>query len=217
MGQASIRRHQAPSAFQDWGSGCRDKIGSSSKRAANGRVRMMQQSGTADTPNWLMAYRCVACKIVARRQSSKGQMTPRSRLTLKEQRFVDAYLGHCGGNATAAVRAAGYGATTANAQGVQGLRLLRKAKIEQAIKARTSADTRKSVLTAEARDERLSKLAMSPVVPPATQVSAIRELNICSGRHSIKHVLDVKETLASIIARSRVIDHELTWPRRQRS
>ncbi len=139
-------------------------------------------------------------------EDAEGEMN--RKLTLKEQRFVDAYLGHCGGNATAAVRAAGYGATTSLAQRVQGSRLLTKANVQQAIKARTSASTKKSILTADARDERLSELAMNSKVPPATQVSAIKEMNICSGRHSIKHVQDVTETLASIIARSRVIEHE---------
>ncbi len=66
-------------------------------------------------------------------------MKPRSRLTLKEQRFVDAYLGRCAGNATAAVRAAGYGATTSATQQVQGSKLLSKAMVAQAIKARTSS------------------------------------------------------------------------------
>ncbi len=125
------------------------------------------------------------------------------RLTLKERRFVDAYLGHCGGNATAAVRAAGYGATTSQAQRVQGSRLLTKANVQQAIKGRAAAVTKKSILTAEQRDEYLSRVALHPDVPWATQVSAIKELNKCSGRHSIKHVLDVTETLADIIAGSR--------------
>ncbi len=73
----------------------------------------------------------------------------------------------------------------------------------QAIRARTAAGTKKSILTAEQRDEHLSKLVLSPITPPTTQVSAIKEMNICSGRHSIKHVLDATETLSDIIAGSR--------------
>ncbi len=127
-----------------------------------------------------------------------------SQLTLKAQRFVDAYLGISRCNATDAAFRAGYGSTRPSAR-VLGHRLLTKVNICQAIYARATRERTASILSAEQRDEHLSALVRSPIVPPAQQISAIKEMNKCSGRHSIKHVLDVKETLASIIAGSRRI------------
>lgn len=122
-------------------------------------------------------------------------MTPK-KLNLRQRRFVDALLGSANGNATKAAIAAGYSPKAA--QPVSA-RLLSNAMVQQALKARQKVETKRAILTAEQRDEHLSKLALSALVPPATQVSAIKELNKCSGRHSIKHVLDVTDKLGEII------------------
>jgi phage terminase small subunit len=124
-------------------------------------------------------------------------------LTVKERRFIDGYLGSCAGNATQAYRLAGYKARTANVAASSAHKLLRKPKIVAAVTARQRRRTTAAILTAEQRDQHLSSLALNPLVPAATQVSAIKELNKCSGRHSIKHVLDVTESLSDIIAGSR--------------
>lgn len=121
-------------------------------------------------------------------------------LNLRQRRFVDALLGTANGNATKAAIAAGY---SPNAAQPVSARLLSNAMVQEALKARQKVETKRSILTAEQRDEHLSTLALSAAVPAATQVSAIKELNKCSGRHSIKHVLDVTEKLSDIIAASR--------------
>jgi phage terminase small subunit len=121
-------------------------------------------------------------------------------VTLKRRRFVDAYLGSANGNATQAAIDAGFSRKTAKSMGSQ---LLTFIDVRKAIEGRVKRTERKAILTAEQRDARLSMLALSPAVPAATQVAAIKELNKCSGRHSIKHVLDVTETLSDIITASR--------------
>jgi phage terminase small subunit len=121
-------------------------------------------------------------------------------LNLRQRRFVDAFLGSANGNATRAAIAAGYSPKTAQPASA---RLLSHVMVQQALKWRQARETKRSILTADERDEHLSKLALSPAVPPATQVSAIKELNKCSGRHSIRHVLDVTDKLSDIVAGSR--------------
>lgn len=120
-------------------------------------------------------------------------------LTLKERRFVDAYIGSCHGNATAAMKAAGYATNTAEKQGA---RMLGKVGIRAAIQDREKKLEAKEILTADQRDRRLSQIATASK-EDAHVISAIKELNKCSGRHSIKHVLDVTEKLSDIIAESR--------------
>lgn len=123
-----------------------------------------------------------------------------STLNDRERAFVDAYLGSCAGNATKAARAAGYAKTTSEKQ---ASRLLGKVGIRAAIAARQQRVTRRSILTAEERDELLSAIADDETHDVHARISAIKELNKCTGRHSIRHQLGATETLADIIAGSR--------------
>ncbi len=122
-------------------------------------------------------------------------------LTLKERRFVDGYLGSCAGNGKRAAIAAGYAG--GHAAEVTASRLLRKAEVKAAVAARTKVDRRQSIASADERDRILTAIARNPALGPYAQALAIKELNKCSGRHSIKHVLDVTEKLGDIIAGSR--------------
>lgn len=133
--------------------------------------------------------------------SSRKANTLAKGVSLKERRFVDAYLGSCNGNATEAALAAGYTANRKSAS-VLGVRLLGKVKIRALVQAREKKLEVKEILTADQRDKRLSQIA-SQSKEDAHVISAIKELNKCSGRHSIKHVLDVTEKLSDIIAASR--------------
>lgn len=60
-------------------------------------------------------------------------------LTEKQRKFVEAYMGPAKGNATEAARMAGYSGNE-NTLGVTGLRLLRNAKITEAVEERQKAD-----------------------------------------------------------------------------
>jgi phage terminase small subunit len=61
----------------------------------------------------------------------------RGALNERERRFVEAFMGVCAGNATAAATRAGYSRKTARVQGAQ---LLAKLNIRRAIEARVAAD-----------------------------------------------------------------------------
>lgn len=115
-----------------------------------------------------------------------------TKLTLKERRFVDAYLGSAAGNGTKAIVASGY-STTKNAKsaGVMATKLLAKDRIRAEIKRRVNRETQASILTAEQRDAILSTIASGNREASNARIRAIAELNKCGGRHSIKHVVDL--------------------------
>jgi hypothetical protein len=126
-------------------------------------------------------------------------------LTEKEQRFVTAFMGPARGNITRAAQMAGYGRTKGSAS-VSGFKLLKKAKIAQAIqnvRKQQEQGTRHAILDAEARDRILSAIASSPAADHHARIRAIAELNKCGGRHSIKHVIEGTVTLEQILAESR--------------
>ncbi len=131
-------------------------------------------------------------------------MKPRSRLTLKEQRFVDAYLGVSKGNVTDAAFRAGYGSTRPSAETL-GSRLLGKVGIQQAIYKRVTREQEASIQTAKERDELLSAIARKTTEETHNRIKAMQELNRVTGRHSLKHVVEGHMTLADIIAGSRRI------------
>jgi phage terminase small subunit len=122
------------------------------------------------------------------------------RLNLKERCFVDAYLGTAAGNGTKAAVQAGYARKSGR---VTASRLLTKANIRAAIDARVAMHEAKGIASAEERDAILSRVARDETTDWRDRIAAVKELNKCSGRHSIRHVQDVTETLADIIARSR--------------
>lgn len=124
-------------------------------------------------------------------------------LSLKERRFVDAYLGSCAGNGTQAAKAAGY-AGSEKVLGIQAVRLLAKARIRAAVESRQARAEEKGILAAEERDRLLSRIALAvEVKDPPTAISAVKELNKCTGRHSIKHLHEGKLTLEQALERSR--------------
>ena len=77
------------------------------------------------------------------------------KLTEKQRRFVEAYLGEANGNATEAARLAGYSGTD-DSLAVSASQLLRNTKVEAAIKERTDNDP--LVLSRQQRLEYLTKL-----------------------------------------------------------
>lgn len=125
-----------------------------------------------------------------------------TKLSLKEQRFVDAYLGSCNGNATEAALTAGYTRNRKSAAEL-GSRLLRKVKIRAVIEKRQAAQTAQEIADAAERDKVLSSILRLDSIEARDRIAAIKELNKCSGRHSIRHVQDVTERLSDIIAGSR--------------
>lgn len=121
-----------------------------------------------------------------------------SKLSLKETRFVDEFLGGANGNATEAAVRAGYTGNRNSAR-VIGTRLLAKAAIGEAIAARVKQQQKATIAEADERDEILTKIARKENEDALTRISAVKELNKCSGRHSIKHLHSGKLTLEEVL------------------
>lgn len=122
--------------------------------------------------------------------------------TVKERRFVDAYLSTARGNATQAARQAGYSGTSEVLK-VQGSRLLTKANVRALIDGRLYAESEGDVMAARERDVLLSNIARSSQAPVRDRIRAISELNKCSGRHSIRHLQSGRLTLEQAMEESR--------------
>lgn len=118
----------------------------------------------------------------------------------RERRFVVEFLGKARGNATLAARRAGYSAKSARQQ---ASRLLTKAAIQRALVARVAKADAASIADADERDTILSSFARSGVEDTRDRIIAIAELNKCSGRHSIKHLVKGTLTLEQILTQSR--------------
>jgi len=127
-----------------------------------------------------------------------------STLTLKEQRFVDAYLGSAAGNGTKAALQAGYTSNRSSAKTLAA-RLLTKVHIRSAVNARTRRATEDSIASAEERDRLLSAIARDEHVEPGVRIRAIAELNRCSGRHTVKHFHEGELTLEQVLGASRQV------------
>lgn len=123
-------------------------------------------------------------------------------LTLKERRFVDAYLGSAAGNGTAAARTAGYKGSP-KVLGVQSARMLGKASVKAAVAARVQKAEAKGIASAEERDLRLSEILRMTDAELGHVIAAVRELNKCTGRHSITHNVQGKLTLEQALGESR--------------
>jgi hypothetical protein len=120
----------------------------------------------------------------------------KQRLTLKEQRFIDAYVGSASGNGTKAVLQAGYTTNRGSAKTL-ATRLLTKAHIRVAVNERTYRATADSIASAEERDRMLTAIARNTTAEPSVRIRAIAELNRCTGRHSLRHFHSGELTLPS--------------------
>jgi phage terminase small subunit len=123
-------------------------------------------------------------------------------LNSRERAFVTAYLGRARGNATRAARLAGYSQRTSRQQ---GSRLLSKAAIRKQITQREQNRDKEAIADADERDELLSQIARSSLVPIKDRIRAVAELNKVSGRHSMTHVLKGRLTLEQALGASRTV------------
>lgn len=111
-------------------------------------------------------------------------------LTEKQRRFVEAYMGAAAGNATEAAMAAKY-ANPAQA----GSRLLRNAKILEAIKARVDADP--AVKTREQRQQFWTETMDDTAVAMKERLRASELLAKSQGDFVQRH--EVNATTASVV------------------
>ena len=100
----------------------------------------------------------------------------------RQQAFVAALVGPANGIGYRAAIRAGYSPKTARQQ---ASRLLTKAHILRAIQERQRQCDERSRTPAAERDRILSEIARDELATANHRISAIIELNRCSGRHAI--------------------------------
>lgn len=107
-----------------------------------------------------------------------------SKLTVKQQAFVDAYCGAAQGNATEAARMAGYKGTDRALQ-VMGSQNLSKPIIAAAIKEHADKVASSRILTIEQMQEMLSGIAAKAATVGDSQIAinAIKELGKMRGAY----------------------------------
>jgi phage terminase small subunit len=127
----------------------------------------------------------------------------KTELSLRERRFVDAFLGTCAGNGTRAAIVAGY---SRNGADVQAVRLLGKARVRNVIEARTARASAASIATADERDRLLTSIMRMSTAELHARIRAISELNKCTGRHSMRHTIEGKLTLEQALGESRAAE-----------
>lgn len=110
------------------------------------------------------------------------------KLTIKEQIFVDSYLGDANFNASEAARMANY---SARSVGAIGNETLQKPKIQEYIAKKVQDKLNKLDITFEWKVKKLKEVAEVSLVGdangkiyPAAAVSAISELNKMQGDHA---------------------------------
>lgn len=107
-----------------------------------------------------------------------------SKLTLKQQAFVDAYMGESKGNATDAARRAGYKGSDVVLASV-GAENLRKPQVAAAIEQRRQQLDSSRILTIEQMQEMLSHIAAKAATVGDSQIAinAIKELGKMRGAY----------------------------------
>lgn len=120
-------------------------------------------------------------------------------LTEKERRFVEAFLGKCAGNATQAVLAAGY-QQNRNAAAVTGSQLLRKPNVQVELSRRLTKREEKTDITNAEIDAVFIKMGLDEKRDDVVRQSALKELNKCRGRHSIKVSVEGRVTIEDAMA-----------------
>lgn len=111
-------------------------------------------------------------------------------LTERQRRFVEAYVGEAQGNATHAARLAGY-AGDENALAVAGAKLVRNAKVAEAVEEARRPLTRKAVATREERQSFLTEMMRSAEAEDKDRLKACEILGKMQGdfieRREVEH------------------------------
>ena len=119
-----------------------------------------------------------------------------SKLTLKQQAFVDAYMGESRGNATDAARRAGYKGSDGTLQSVGAANVL-KPVIAAAIDERRQRVESKRIATIEEMQQLLTEIMRDGGLEPRDRISATKELAKMQGgyapiKHEVKAEAEVK-------------------------
>jgi hypothetical protein len=119
---------------------------------------------------------------------------PPGGLTIRERAFVSAFLGPARGNATQAALLAGYSPKTAGTIGSQNLQ---KLEIAKAVEKAIARGERAAIANAAECDELATGFLRNPFLSVKERMRAMAELNKVSGRHVLKHKVEL--TLAEAL------------------
>lgn len=126
-----------------------------------------------------------------------------AKLSERERRFVEAFMGPAKGNATKAARLAGCPAKGAS---TQGWRMLRNVEVGKAIAARRTKETEQAIMAADARDRMASAIAAANHgIDPFVALKALDMLNKVEGRYSselrLKGKLGLEASIDATVSR----------------
>lgn len=115
----------------------------------------------------------------------------------QQRRFVEAFMGPARGNATKAAILAGYSPKTARQQASM---LLTRLNIQRAIVGRQRRREEKAIADEHERDAVLTEIIRRG--SEAGRIRAAAEINKCTGRHSITHVMKGRLTLEQALTKA---------------
>jgi phage terminase small subunit len=118
------------------------------------------------------------------------------RLTERKQRFVDAYMGSCLGNATQAAIAAGYSRNTAKSA---GSRLLTFVDVKAALDRRRARIDRAAIATVAEAQEYFTETMRLETEKRADRTKAAELLVRTQGGFTEKHVIGGAGDLATLL------------------
>jgi phage terminase small subunit len=122
------------------------------------------------------------------------------KLTEKQRRFVEAFLGPAQGNGTRAAQLAGVDRRSA---ATMAWKWLRKVEVQKALVARQERKEAVGAVTAAEREQIMGEVARDKTLDLTHRLKAVDMLNRCAGAYSMTHILKGRIGIAQVIARSR--------------
>lgn len=122
------------------------------------------------------------------------------KLTEKQRRFVEAFLGKAQGNGTQAAMLAGVSRGSA---APMAWKWLRKVQVQKALVARVARKEALGALTAAEREQGMAGVWRDETLHLRDRLRAMDMLNRCAGAYSMTHILKGRLTLSQVIAASR--------------
>jgi phage terminase small subunit len=122
------------------------------------------------------------------------------KLTEKQRRFVEAFLGKAQGNGTHAAIMAG---TSRKSAATVAWRLLRKVEVQKALVARMERKEAIGAVTQAERESFMADVLRDRAQDMKHRMKAADMLNRCAGAYSMTHILKGKVTIEDAIERSR--------------
>jgi hypothetical protein len=122
------------------------------------------------------------------------------KLTEKQRRFVEAFLGPAQGNGT---KAAGMAGVPRKSCATMAWRWLRKVEVQRALVARVERKEAVGAVTAAEREQAMADLFRDKTIDLKDRLRVLDMLNRCAGAYSMTHILKGRVGISRVIALSR--------------